>query len=77
MKIQYRLDLQTKIDSCNKKLNEKKKELKALKNEVALSHEIHGDIWETARFDFVKEVTPKEGYTVQDGFITKYKVIAK
>ena len=77
MKIQYRLDLQTRIDSLNKAINTKQKELKALKNEVALSHEVHGDIWETARFDFVKEVTPKEGYTVQDGFITKYKVIAK
>tara|TARA_R100001369_G_C3282423_1_gene162275 strand:+ start:381 stop:614 length:234 start_codon:yes stop_codon:yes gene_type:complete len=77
MKIQYRLDLQIKIDSINKAINAKQKELKALKNEVALSHEIHGDRWETARFDFIKEVTERKGYTVQDGFMTKYKVIAK
>ena len=77
MKIETRLELEREKDKLNKFINEKQKKLKEVKKQIAQSHEIHGDRWETARFDFIKEVKPKKGYTVEDGFMTKYKVIAK
>jgi len=77
MKIETRLELEREKDKLNKFINEKQKKLKEVKKQIAQSHEIHGDRWETARFDFIKEVKPKKGYTVEDGFMTLYKVIAK
>lgn len=77
MKIATRLQLESDKDRLNKIIYNAQKELKEVKKQIALSHEIHGDRWETAKFDFIKEVTERKGYTVQDGFMTKYKVIAK
>jgi len=77
MKIATRLKLESEKDRLNKIIYTAQKELKEVKKQIAQSHEIHGDIWETARFNFVKEVKPKKGYIVEDGFMTKYKVIAK
>jgi len=77
MKIERRLELEREKDRLNKIIYTTQKELKEVKKQIAQSHEIHGDIWETARFNFVKEVKPKKGYTVEDGFMTLYKVIAK
>jgi len=77
MKIDRRLELEREKDRLNKFINEKQKELKEVKKQIAQSHEVHGDIWETAKYDFIKEEVFRKGYTVQDGTITKYKVIAK
>ena len=77
MKIQTRLDLGKDIDRLNKIIYNAQKELKEKKKLVAQSHEVHGDIWETAKYDFIKREIFRKGYTVQDGIITKYEIIAK
>ena len=77
MKIERRLELEREKDRLNKFINEKQKELKEVKKQIAQSHEVHGPIWETAKYTFKKEVTIRKEYFVPEGTITKYKVIAK
>tara|TARA_R100000995_G_scaffold41149_1_gene19140 strand:+ start:672 stop:905 length:234 start_codon:yes stop_codon:yes gene_type:complete len=77
MKIATRLQLESDTSRLNKIIYSAQKELKEVKKQIALSHEIHGDRWETAKYDFIKEVTIRKEYFVPEGTITKYKLIAK